>query len=222
MEDIEGQLATLVPRGEGSCGLAIIVGNTGDDENGVEEDMETMADTFHQLGLAIWVMKDQTTAMITGAIQTIASHTFPPDYKYIIFYFAGHGGSQNNRAFIWTADFKDESLEDGKLYIEEGIISRLLPQNTPNLSEDIQRIFLFDSYLEDDFVRACPRQRQPMFIPQHDNVVTASYTSSKASERTEATDGGTWTRSLSETMIEKKCPVSGVKELVKKLIKCKK
>lgn len=189
------ELCVIDKKNKEKHGLAIIVGIVGGGPSGVKKDMETMSKVFTKIKLAVWEKEDATSATITGMLHVVSTFPFRNEYKLIFFYFSGHGGSMDGKAFIRTSN-----KSNNMLFIEKGIVSHLLPKNA-TLKQYVRRIFLFDSCLVDNTVRYQPAPRQEeISIPPYSNVVIAYATSMTSTARANEEEGGVWTRFLAHNM----------------------
>lgn len=218
LKECRGQLDNKVGDNLHKGGLAIVTGITiGGTPTGVKEDMQNMKTAFKSIGLAVWKLKNASKAKITGVLRCIAQYEFPVGYKFIIFYFSGHGGSLHNHPYICTDANVDGN--QNKLYISEGIVSHLLPKQNPKLRRAVRRIFLFDSCLSDDTLRRVEQHTQEVheriqcndmrFSPEG-NVLVAFSTSMRATAKADRDLGGVWTRNLAKNIVEMDLPLTTV------------
>ena len=194
-------------------GLAIVVGIVACGSSGaagVKEDMKTMEGVFKKLGLAVWKMKDKDSADIAGAVQAVSRYKFPASYKFIIFYFSGHGQSQDNHPYILCQG--DENTPVDTLSIEKGIVAPVLAKNAPQL-KSLYRIFLFDCCLYDDAAAKGEDCRlEDISLPSFDNIVMAYATSMTFTAEGDG-KGGLWTKFLAKNIMERDLPLTTVLDL---------
>ena len=204
LEDAEGD--------ERKNGLAIVVGIVAYESSGaagVKEDMKRMEGVFKKLGLAVWKMKDKDSAQIAGALQAVGRCNFSKMYKFIIFYFSGHGESQDNHAYVHC--YGDKSTPINTLSIEKGIVAPLLTKNAPQL-KGLHRIFLFDCCLQDAPVKGKACRLEDISLPSSDNILIA-YATSMTFTAEGDNQGGLWTKFLAKNIMELDLPLTTVLDL---------
>ena len=192
-------------------GLAIVVGiaESGSKESaaaGVSKDCRKMAKVFKNLGFAVWDIEDGSSVQVAATLQTVAQTEFPNSYKFIIFYFSGHGGSQDNHTYIQC--HVDDPDEVSTLSIEKGIIAPFLTRNASKLKK-LRYIFLFDCCLKDAESEVC--RLKDISLPSFDNILIA-YATSMTFTAKGGNEGGLWTNSLAENM-ELDCPLTSILDL---------
>ena len=105
------------PKYNGAEGIIFIVGIFGAD--GTANDVENVSSTFKELNFAIYIEQNPTSGLIAGLMKAAAVCDYPARYKYIAFYFAGHGGrDKSGKLFV-------KGLNPEILYIEEYITEPL-------------------------------------------------------------------------------------------------
>ena len=75
-------------------GIIFVVGIFGAD--GTAEDVENITSTFKELKFAVFSERDLTAEKIACLVAAAAECEFPYKYRYIAFYFAGHGGTDES------------------------------------------------------------------------------------------------------------------------------
>ena len=204
LDNFRSDLSVFVKKNLKKSGLALLVGMITNGPCGVEKDLDTMKDAFEELGLAVWQLPDASDMKIASVVETISQYPFPSNYKFIVFYFSGHGGSLDSHTFISTAGDLDDHGQSPRLFIEEAIISPLLPKNPKStLSKDVRRLFLFDCCLTDSTLRghAPVIKKEDVSIPPRGNVLVAYATSMTSLARADPEKGGgVWTRFLAQNM----------------------
>ena len=130
-------------------GIAFVIGISGPD--GIEIDVENMTSAFEKLNFAVFKQTDLTYTDLVSLVSVATALTHPLNYKRIAFYFAGHGGVDDDtgRAYVLPLQIKDE-VE--KLYIEEDIVSQFWTENTEKL-EYHDCLFFFDCCLSSNSTR---------------------------------------------------------------------
>ena len=118
-----------------AVGIIFIVGIFGAD--GTAKDVENVTSTFKNLNFAVYTERDPTSAQTAALMKAAAECEYPSRYKYIAFYFAGHGGrDESGKLFIEGLQLNPNNPEI--LHIEEFIIEPL-----KNLNK-FSRLFFFD------------------------------------------------------------------------------
>ena len=115
-------------------GIMFIVGMYG--APGTDVDVKTVQSTFEHtnINFAILPIQSPTSAQISALIAAASNYGYPFWYKFVAFYFCGHGGIDNNRnPFVQT-------LSEGRVLIEPSIIE-------PLKSIEKIRLFFFDCCL---------------------------------------------------------------------------
>ena len=216
LDVIRSDLSMIVRKNSTKTGLAVLVGIIFHGPCGVEKDLDSMKDAFEELGLAVWSLPDASNVKITGVTEIISQYHFPSCYKFIAFYSTGHGGSLDGHTFISTTGELDDNGQFPRLFIEEAIISPLLPKNPKStLSKDVRRLFLFDCCLVDDTVKGHTPviKKEDVSLPPRGNVLVAYSTSIKATSRADPDKGGVWTSFLAKNMKEVDLPITTVLDL---------
>ena len=115
-------------------GIIFVVGIFGPD--GTAEDVENITSTFKELKFAVFSERDLTAEKIACLVQAAAECTFPYKYRYIAFYFAGHGGTdESDKPFI--RGLQTDASKKELLHIDDFII-------TPWKVLQLTRLFFFD------------------------------------------------------------------------------
>ena len=126
---------TKEPKYNGAEGIIFIVGIFGAD--GTANDVENVSSTFKELNFAIYIEWDPTSGLIAGLMKAAAVCDYPARYKYIAFYFAGHGGrDKSDKLFVKGLQLDKSNPEI--LHIEEYITEPL------KVLERFTRLFFFD------------------------------------------------------------------------------
>ena len=115
-------------------GIIFVVGIFG--ASGTAEDVENITSTFKELKFAVFSERDLTAEKIACLVAAAAECNFPYKYRYIAFYFAGHGGTdESGEPFIvgLQADFSKKEI----LHINDFIV-------TPWKDLRTVRLFFFD------------------------------------------------------------------------------
>ena len=81
---------THEPAFQRAQGIIFIVGVYGAD--GTAKDIENVEATFKELNFAVYTERDPPSFQIACLTRAAATCQYPYRYKYIAFYFAGHGG----------------------------------------------------------------------------------------------------------------------------------
>ncbi len=99
---------------------------------GTNKDLQKVQSTFEHpdINFAILPTQSPTSARLSALIVAASKYEYPLNYKFIAFYFSGHGGTDKDKnAFVKTLD--------QKVFIEQSIIE-------PLKSIERIRLFFFD------------------------------------------------------------------------------
>ena len=194
------QLHSLLKNYPQAKGLAIVIGVSG--PPGIHDDVQNISLTFKRdLGFAVWQHNDPLLEELACLLQVAAEFNYPISYKFIVFYYAGHGGSDDGHGYVIPAEDDQCDETNNKLFIDEGIVSPFRPKNAPNLANRY-RLFFFDCCLSESRERGpnIPKKKQQMKLPAHGNCLVA-YSTFMTNEAAGDTDvGGIWTRYLYENL----------------------
>ena len=174
-----------------AIGIIFIVGIFGAD--GTARDVENVASTFKELNFAVYTERDPTSAQIAGLMKAAAACGYPSRYKYIVFYFARHGGrDESGKLFVEGLQLDEENPEI--LHIEEYITLKSLGKFT--------RLFFFDCCQTTGngapFYDGGGKQAQNPKL--HPGILVAYSTS----EGQKSSNGGIWTYYLCKNIRESK------------------
>ena len=125
----------------GSCqGIIFVIGVLGAD--GTVRDVENVTTTFKKLEFAVYSVTDPTSSEIIELIEAAAGCKYRLGYKFVAFYFAGHGGrDQSGNAFI--KGMKVDNSDAEIVLIEKYIVDPL--KHIQSFSGyEIIRLFFFD------------------------------------------------------------------------------
>ena len=176
-------------------GIMFIVGMYG--APGTDVDVKTVQTTFEHpdINFAILFTQDPTSAQLSALIAAASEYGYPFCYKFVAFYFCGHGGIDNNRnPFVQT-------LSEGRVFIEPSIIE-------PLRSIQKIRLFFFDCCLSQpsptagarsvDTARSDDTSNAPPIIKSNctQGEVVAYSVSKGQKAYGEQDEGGEWTRRL--------------------------
>ena len=143
-------LENLCRKNSEAKGIAIVIGISGPE--GVELDVTNMASTFKELNFAVITQTDVTASELVSLVNIAAMYFYPLSYKFIVFYFAGHGGVDDRNGLPYVLPL--QVLEE-KVYIEQQIFSQFSVENSTSLQYRY-RIFLFDCCLSSPSTRSDP------------------------------------------------------------------
>ena len=189
---------------EGKQGLMIIVGMK--DVLGATIDARNMEEVALELDFAVVKIPSPNASrrQLRAMVEAVREFSFvskAPSCKVILFYYAGHGGSDaNKQPFVLTSD--------SRLNVEE-IVSPLEPGSAPNL-KDLRRLFFFDmclGSLSDPGIRALQPKPTTLpvlkyAVPTKGNCLVAFSGSIGYAVRGDGVHGGYWTRHLFENLKE--------------------
>ena len=138
---------------------------------------------------------DQTCEELACLIKAASERDYPMGYKYIAFYFAGHGGiDEFGRPYILPMKKGKDITE--RFYLEENILSPFRP--SPDKKKPKKRythLFFFDSCLEGTHASS---QKTVSLVPSPEFVIAhATYPGQLAAGKE---DGGVWTGCLCQNL----------------------
>ena len=179
-------------------------------------DVENMERTFSTLGFAVLATFDQGKSWIQAAarIAACSQYPYPESCHFIVFYYSGHGGSDDTHAFIYPTK-RDKK---NKLFIEEGILEYFYPENAQGLGDRV-RLFFFDSCLLDDTQKgpsahSASDQDTDLVLPPRGNMLVAYATSSTYSSRGDDEKGGIWTQHLHRNIMDfERLPITTILDI---------
>ena len=204
-------------------GLVIVLAITSSQgPAGTSVDEHKVAELFRELNYAVWVVRDPHVHKIEAALKVaIAPDLFPPNFKYVIVYYTGHGGSDTNgKGFIeplQTNEYPDRT----RYFIQDQIISKFEPKNAPHL-QSVKRLFFFDCCLNisgtGNSASASPHvasQQQSSgssinFIPPSGYYLVAYATTLGDKSFGNYATGGKWTEQLCENIRNYNMPITAI------------
>ena len=182
-----------------AVGIIFIVGIFGAD--GTEKDVQNVASTFEELNFAVYIERDPTSAQIAALMKAAAECGYPDNYKYIAFYFAGHGGrDESGKLFIegLQLDPRDPSNPE-ILHIEEFIIEPL-----KNLNQ-FSRLFFFDCCQTRGNGTPFRNSGKQAQNPKPHPGILIAYSSSQGEKSFgDRRNGGVWTYYLCKNILKNK------------------
>ena len=169
------------------------------DVKGANIDAENMKKVASTLGFAVLERKSPSRLQFRALVKAAKDYPFirkAPSCEVIFFYYAGHGGSEDLKPFVFLTE---ESL----LNVED-IVSPFEPINAPDL-KDIKRLFFFDMCQgkRDDSGFRAPSASSALpvleyAVPAKGNCLVAFSGSIGYRVRGDSDQGGYWTRHLIE------------------------
>ena len=190
----------------------VVIFDVNDQETGTYIDVKKVEETFKGLSYAVWVVRKTTPSKMKNAAKIISKYSYYPiEYKWIVVYYAGHGGiSRENKGFFW---FQNESIPF------EHVTEPLQPGYDGCNLTNRKRLFLFDCCLK---VSQMPvetdpiptnRDDLPSFIPGHDYTTIAYATFLRNPSFGSSSKGGIWTDVLCKN-IKKYSSLKKVNEIL--------
>ena len=181
---------------------------------GVNLDVDRMKDTFEKLNFVVMVRYDPSFVDLVALLEVAATYAYPTGFfRFIAFYFAGHGGSDDGHAFIYPS-----RSESSPLYVEEGIVEKFYPEEKSSSLGNRARLFFFDSCLKDDTVKghgqgSAQFEEGDAMLPARGNILVAYATSLTFSSRGGPKNGGYWTRHLYRNLVDLDLSLSAVLDI---------
>ena len=180
-------------------GLVVIMGVVNQHgPPGTDRDIERVKKTFGDLNFATWVIKDPTPDVTREAVKIVTEYDFPLSFRGVVVYYAGHGGSYNDKGYFFLPCGNDKH---DKFLVDSELIAPFQPKNKECRLANRFRLFLFDCCLtEDKKSEEAPTAKTvittnpllPTYQPEDDYTVVAhaSYLRKPAHGDLE---GGVWT-----------------------------
>ena len=181
-------------------GIIFVIGIYGAD--GTAKDVENIERRFKKLKFCIYTERDPTAAEIIILIKAAAKCDYPYRYRYVAFYYAGHGGSDEfGELFITPQQAVNSNPGVEVLYIEKYIVE---PLNCLK-DRDLTRLFFFDccqSQGKATHTMYSPRDSGQVVkkTKQHPGVLIAYATSDGQKSFGDQTNGGIWTYHLCKNL----------------------
>ena len=182
-------------------GIIFIVGVYG--VAGSEIDVKRVQTTFEnpKLNFTIIIVQDPNTIRLRSLIVSAARYEYPIRYKFIAFYFSGHGGAdKEGNLVVQTCDKQQVAIE------------RYITEPMENLNKHV-RLFFFDccqsksESVQSKATTGGPRSltSEPLRIvkPQCMHGQVIAYAVSKGQKAYgDSSEGGEWTRRLCENLLK--------------------
>ncbi len=167
---------------------------------GTDVDVKKVQSTFEHpdINFAILPTQNPTSARLSALIAAASKYEYPFRYKFVAFYFSGHGGTdKDGNPFVQT-------LSEGRVFIEPSIIE-------PLKSIERIRLFFFDCCLSQpttgarsvDTARSGDTSSAPPIIKcNHPQGEVVAYAVSKGQKAYgDPKEGGEWTRRLCDNIL---------------------
>ena len=153
-------------------------------------DGEQIPRVFRELGFVVYRQENTNCIELSCLVQTIArGEWYTRKCKYMVFYYAGHGGiNKNGDSFIKLGEG-----EEGKFYIQRDILSHFKRHKINNKK---RCLFFFDCCLSEE--DGASRSYNYPEVPIH--CLTAFATCSGEKAKGFTATGGVWTQQLCEKL----------------------
>lgn len=196
--------------------IAILMTDLSHHPGGGQTDEFNIMNTFHQkLNFTVCPLENPTPSRLACLLKAAAEFKkYPPCYKFIAFYYSGHGGIDDfGRKFILPKEEKDDNshAHHHVLYIEEDILYHFQFRSN---NKDRKCLFFFDCCL--DYQKGFPVCGTAPFssglnIPCPPKSLVAYATSFNHLSQGNDYDGGLWTKFLCQYLCNKS-PLSKILE----------
>ena len=158
-----------------------------------------MSSTFDELNFAVFSQSNLTSSELVSLLNVASHFVYPLSYKFIVFYFAGHGGVDNGQAYVLPLQLQ-ETKDPEKVYIEESIVSQFSSEKSPSLQYRF-RILLFDCCLTTPSTRNDPSIKSEKFsLEARGGCLVAYATSRSYKSEGDMKRGGLWTHHLHQNL----------------------
>ena len=213
-EDIEvakQKIGRIYSQANHPRGIAFVVGIL--DPDGSHKDIREMESAFEEepLKFAVFRVSDPTCTELAALLIAVAEYKYPITCKFIVFYFAGHGGTDDKgREFVIPRKLKGDS---DILMIDHNILgpfrSRYDDPIPLKSGERRPCLFFFDCCLSQaDIVHTSKNFFHLQNPPPHSIVAYA--TSPGLKSQGNKTEGGLWTRYLSRNLKKENEPLTKI------------
>ena len=181
-------------------GLIFVVAGAGN-PSGTDVDVDSIGKIFRdELNFAIYCIKNPSHPELACLIKAAAEVRYPLNYKFIAFYYAGHGGIDKScREFVLPDNTKR------KLNIKDDIISPLAaftqyPRSKSHLYKDRKCLFFFDCCLNYSPGLDVHGTKKVFNLQSPQDCLVAYATSNNHKAGGNATYGGLWTHHLCQRL----------------------
>ena len=181
-------------------GLVVIMGVVNKHgPQGTDRDIERVKKTFEDLNFATWVIKDPTPDVTREAVKIVTQYDFPIGFRGVVVYYAGHGGSYNDKGYFFLPCGGDKHY---KFLVDSELIELFQPKNKECRLANRFRLFLFDCCLkEDNKLEEAPTAQTvittnpllPTYQPGDDYTVVAHAAYMREPSKGNFSEGGIWT-----------------------------
>ena len=191
-------------------GIIFIIGMFG--PNGTSNDVQNVESTFKKLNFATYVERDPTAQQISDLVKAATMCQYASSYKYICFYFAGHGGRDKDGQ-LYIKGLQLDKANPVIIHIEEYITKPL--RSLGNLI----RLFFFDICQTSGKGVPFRGNNTPVENPKAVSGELIAYSSSEGQTSFgDRTKGGIWTYYLCKT-IKKNLPITEVLAITADIVK---
>ena len=213
-EDIERakqEIGRVYTQANHPRGIAFVAGVL--DPDGSHKDIREMESAFVEepLRFAVFRVSDPTCTELAALLKAAAEYEYPITCKFIVFYFAGHGGTDDKgREFVIPRKLKGDS---DILMIDHNILGPFRSRNDDPIplksGERRPCLFFFDCCLSQaDIVHPSKNFFDLRDPPRHSIVAYA--TSPGLKSQGNKTEGGLWTRYLSKNLKKENEPLTKI------------
>ena len=182
-------------------GLVVIMGVVNKyGPQGTDIDVDRVRKTFQDLNFAIWVIKDPTPDKVREAVEIVTEYNFPLSFRGVIVYYAGHGGSYNEKGFF-ILPCSDDKQE--KFLIDSELIAPFQPKNRECHLANRYRLYLFDCCLKEDTTAHTIIESNSYlsrYQPEVDYTLVAHAAYIREASKGKFWDGGVWTHCLCDNI----------------------
>ena len=189
-----------------NIGLAVIFGVVNKmGPQGADLDIENIETTFNSLNFATWVIKNPTPTTMKKVVKIVSEYNyFSIALKWLVFYYAGHGGSIDKKGYF---SLPCDSDKHENFPIDSEVIDKFQPNNPNCHLEDRKRLFLFDCCLNENatetLLTTAPPPLNPLlpcYQPPNDYTIVVHATYYKGAAHGDFSKGGVWTIKLCENI----------------------
>ena len=163
---------------------------------GTDKDVDNMASTLGKLNFTVRREQYLTSAQLCCLVKAASDCNYYPNYKYVVFYYSGHGGSDDSENSFVLPQQDGGSAE--VVYIMDDIIRPFV--DSPKAGKfDRRYLFFFDcclSYAHTEGGVTARGLESPLKFTKVPPECLVAYATSMGSKSVGGSEGGIWSRTL--------------------------
>ena len=163
---------------------------------GTDKDVDNMASTLGKLNFTVYREQYLTSAQLCCLVKAASDCNYNHNYKYVVFYYSGHGGSDDSEKSFVLPQQDGGSAE--VVYIMDDIIHPFV--DSPKSGKfDRRYLFFFDcclSYTHTEGGVTARGLESPLKFTKVPPECLVAYATSMGSKSAGGSEGGIWGRTL--------------------------